>query len=173
MLDVFAGTGGFGIAAAKLGGAASVLGVDASKPSLERVAENAAANGVADRVTTRAGDAFEVLREMEKDRAQFDAVSIDPPRFAASRREVRGAVRGYRELNLRAMRLLVHGGLLATSSCTGVLSDEEFETVVRDAAVDARRRVQVIRRGGQGGDHPWLTAVPESRYLKHLVARVL
>jgi 23S rRNA (cytosine1962-C5)-methyltransferase len=173
MLDVFCGTGGFGIAAAKLGGAASVLSVDASKPSLERVAENAGLNGVTDRVTTRAGDAFDVLRDLEKEGAKFDAVSVDPPRFAASRKELRGAARGYHELNLRAMRLLAHGGLLATSSCTGVLTDEEFETIVRDAAVDARRRVQVIRRGGQGGDHPWLTAVPESRYLKHLVARVL
>lgn len=173
MLDVFTGTGGFGVAAAKLGDVASVLAVDASKPSLERAAENAAANGVAERFTTRAGDAFDVLRDLEKDGARFGAVSLDPPRFAASRKELRGAVRGYRELNLRAMLLLEHGGLLATSSCTGVLTDEEFETIVRDAAVDARRRVQVIRRGAQGADHPWLTAVPEGRYLKHLVARVL
>jgi 23S rRNA (cytosine1962-C5)-methyltransferase len=173
MLDVFAGTGGFGVTALKLGDAASVLAVDASKPSLERAAENAAANGVADKLTTRAGDAFDVLRELEKNGVRFGAVSIDPPRFAGSRNELRGAIRGYRELNLRAMLVLEHGGLLATSSCTGVLTEEEFETVVRDAAVDARRRVQVLRRGGQGGDHPWLTAVPESRYLKHLVARVL
>lgn len=171
VLDVFSGTGGFGIAAAR-GGAASVLAVDASKTALERLAENAAANGVADRVTTRAADAFEFLREMEKDGHRFDAVSVDPPRFAQSRKELRGAVRGYRELNLRALRILTPGGILATSSCTGVLSDEEFETVLRDAAVDARRRVQVVRRGGQGGDHPWMSAVPESRYLKHLVARV-
>ena len=173
MLDVFSGTGGFGIAAAALGGAASVVAVDASKASLERVAENAAANAVAGKVTVRAGDAFDVLRDLERTNAKFGAVSVDPPRFAASRKELSGAVRGYHELNLRAMRLVEHGGLLATSSCTGVLTDDEFETIVRDAAVDAHRRVQVIRRGGQGGDHPWLTAVPESRYLKHLVARVL
>ncbi len=95
------------------------------------------------------------------------------PCFAASRRELQGAVRGYKDLNVRAMHLLEPGGILATSSCTGVLGDDEFELIVRDAAVDARRRVQVLRRGGQGADHPWLTAVPESRYLKHLVARVL
>ncbi|MCG3133574.1 MAG: Ribosomal RNA large subunit methyltransferase I [Planctomycetes bacterium] len=173
VLDVFAGTGGFGIAAMKLGGAASVLAVDSSQGSSERLRENAAANGCADAVTVRVGDAFEILRDLERTNARFGAVSLDPPRFAASRRELSGAARGYRELNLRVMRLLEPGGVLATSSCTGVLTDEEFETIVRDAAVDARRRVQVIRRGGQGGDHPWLTAVPESRYLKHLVARVL
>lgn len=173
VLDVFAGTGGFGVAAAKRGGAASVLSVDSSKASIERLTENAAANGVGEKFTTRIGDAFDVLRALEAEGARFDAVSVDPPRFASSRKELRGAVRGYHELNVRAMQLIEHGGLLATSSCTGVLTDEEFETIVRDAAVDARRRVQVFRRGGQGGDHPWLTAVPESRYLKHLVARVL
>ena len=105
--------------------------------------------------------------------ARFDAVSLDPPRFASSRGELDGAVRGYRELNVKAMQVLVPGGILATSSCTGMLADEDFERIVRDAAVDARRRVQVLRRGGQGPDHPWLTAVPEGRYLKHFLTRVL
>jgi 23S rRNA (cytosine1962-C5)-methyltransferase len=173
VLDAFCGTGGFGLAALVVGGAASVVGVDSSKASLERLAENAAANGVGDRVETHAADAFDKLRELVATNARFGAVSVDPPRFAASRRELAGAIRGYHELNLKAMQLLEPGGILATSSCTGVLSDEDFERVVRDAAVDARRRVQVLRRGGQGPDHPWLTAVPESRYLKHFLARVL
>lgn len=173
VLDVFCGTGGFGIAALARGGASSVLAVDASKASLERLSENAQANGVADRVTAESADAFERLRALVAANARFGAVSLDPPRFAASRRELAGAVRGYRELNLRAMQVLEPGGILATSSCTGVLRDEDFERIVRDAAVDARRRVQVLRRGGQGPDHPWLTAVPESRYLKHFLTRVL
>jgi 23S rRNA (cytosine1962-C5)-methyltransferase len=173
VLDVFSGTGGFGLAAVAKGGAESALCVDVSKAALERVAENAAANGVAARVETRAGDAFDALKALVGENAKFDAVSVDPPRFASSRRELDGAVRGYREVNLKAMQLLAPGGILATSSCTGVLSDEDFERIVRDAAVDARRRVQVLRRGGQGPDHPWLTAVPESRYLKHFLARVL
>jgi 23S rRNA (cytosine1962-C5)-methyltransferase len=173
VLDVFSGTGGFGIAALAKGGAASALAVDVSKSSLERLAENAALNGVADRCETHAGDAFDKMRALVGENARFDAVSVDPPRFASSRRELDGAVRGYRELNLKALQVLVPGGILATSSCTGVLSDEDFERIVRDAAVDARRRVQVLRRGGQGPDHPWLTAVPESRYLKHFLARVL
>jgi len=173
VLDVYSGTGGFGVAALVNGGAASVLAVDASKASIERLVENAAGNGVADRVTTHAGDAFEKLRALVAENARFDAVSLDPPRFAASKRELDGAIRGYREANLRAMQLLEPGGVLATSSCMGVLSDDDFERVVRDAAVDARRRVQILRRGGAGPDHPWLTAVPESRYLKHFLARVL
>jgi 23S rRNA (cytosine1962-C5)-methyltransferase len=171
VLDVFAGTGGFGVVAARAG-ASSVLAVDSSGPSLARAAENAALNGVGDRFAARAGDAFDVLKALESEGARFGAVSLDPPRFAASRRELRGALRGYHELNARALRLLEPGGILATSSCTGVLEDVEFERMLRDAAVDARRRVQVFRRGGQGGDHPWTTASPESRYLKHLVAYV-
>ena len=173
VLDVFSGTGGFGVAAATNGGAASVVAIDASKSSIERLVENAKSNGVAERVETHVGDAFDKLRALVGENARFGAVSVDPPRFAASRRELPGAIRGYRELNLRALQLLEPGGILATSSCTGVLTDEDFERVVRDAAVDARRRVQILRRGGQGPDHPWLTAAPESRYLKHFLARVL
>jgi 23S rRNA (cytosine1962-C5)-methyltransferase len=172
VLDVFSGTGGFGIAALAAG-AESAVAIDASKASIERLTENAHANGVAARLEARAGDAFDELRALVGANARFGAVSVDPPRFASSRRELDGAVRGYREVNLKAMQLLDPGGILATSSCTGVLSDEDFERIVRDAAVDARRRVQVLRRGGQGPDHPWLTAVPESRYLKHFLARVL
>ena len=172
VLDVFSGTGGFGLAALSKG-AASALAVDASKSSIERLTENAAANGFSAAVQTHAGDAFEKMRALVGENARFDAVSVDPPRFASSRRELDGAIRGYHELNLKAMQVLVPGGILATSSCTGVLPDEEFERIVRDAAVDARRRVQVLRRGGQGPDHPWLTAVPEGRSLKHLLARVL
>jgi 23S rRNA (cytosine1962-C5)-methyltransferase len=173
VLDVFSGTGGFGVAALTTGGATSALAIDASVSSLTRLAENAAANGAAGKVETKSGDAFEHMRALVAENARFDAVSLDPPRFAASKRELAGAVRGYRELNLKAMQVLVPGGILATSSCTGVLAEEDFERVVRDAAVDARRRVQVLRRGGQGPDHPWLTAVPEGRYLKHFLARVL
>jgi len=134
--------------------------VDASKSSIERLVENATANGVADRVTTHAGDAFEKLRELVGQNARFDAVSLDPPRFAASKSELDGAIRGYRETNLKAMQLLEPGGVLATSSCTGVLTDDDFERVVRDAAVDARRRVQVLRRGGAGPDQAdWVAAL--------------
>ncbi len=173
VLDLFSGTGGFGISAIVKGGATSVLAVDGSKPSLARLAENAGANGIAASVETHAGDAFDKLRALVGENARFDAVSVDPPRFASSRRELDGAVRGYRELNVKAMQVLAPGGILATSSCTGVLPEEDFERIVRESAIDARRRVQVLRRGGQGSDHPWLTAVPESRYLKHFLARVL
>ncbi len=173
VLDAFSGTGGFGLAALVQGGAESVLALDAGRTALARAADNAAANGVSDRFDVREGDAFETLRALVAEGARFGAVSIDPPRFATSRRGVRGALRGYRDLNLQALALVEPGGLLATSSCTGALRESEFEEMLRDAAVAARRRLQVVHRGGQGADHPWLTAAPEGRYLKFVLARVL
>lgn len=92
--------------------------------------------------------------------------------MASRRAELHNAERGYKELNLRAMRLLTDGGLLATASCTGILPEEEFLRIVRDAALDAKREMQVFNRSGQGGDHPWPAANPEARYLKFLMARV-
>jgi len=173
VLDAFSGTGGFGLSALVAGGAGSVLALDVSGRALTRLGANAELNGVADRVKTKAGDGFESLRELDAAGRRFGAVSLDPPRFAASRRELPGALRGYHEVNLRAIRLTEKGGILATSSCTGVLDEPSFLRMLRDAAADAGRRVQVLHVGGQGPDHPWLTAVPESRYLKFVLARVL
>lgn len=173
VLDLFSGTGGFGLAAARLSGAASVVAVDVSGRAHERLRANAALNGVADRVTAVQQDGFQAARSLEDAGRLFEAVCVDPPRFAVSRREIAGALRGYHELNLRAMRLVAPGGILATSSCTGVLSEAEFHLMLRDAAADAGRRVQVLRVSGQGPDHPWVTAAPEGRYLKHALARVL
>lgn len=173
VLDAFSGTGGFGLSALVRGGALSVTALDVSPRALERLVENAAANGVADRVTTERGDGFKLLRALCDAGRTFGAVSLDPPRFATSRREVEGALRGYRELNLRALTLVEPGGLLATSSCTSVVDEESFLRVLRDAAADAGRRVQVLRTSGQAPDHPWLTAVPEGRYLKHVLLRVV
>jgi 23S rRNA (cytosine1962-C5)-methyltransferase len=173
VLDAFSGTGGFGLAALVDGGALSVTAIDSSPRALERLELNAAANHVADRVTTEQADGFKALRALCDTGRKFGAVSLDPPRFATSRREVEGALRGYRELNLRAIGLVEPGGLLATSSCTSVVDEEAFLRVVRDAAADAGRRVQVLRTAGQALDHPWLTAVPEGRYLKHALLRVV
>lgn len=172
VLDAFCGTGGFGLAALA-GGAASAVALDQSPRALERTLENAGLNTVTSRLETLEGDGFAALRALEEAGERFGAVSLDPPRFATSRREVEGALRGYLELNVRAMGLLERGGLLATSSCTGAVSEDQFLTMLRDAAVGARRRVQVLRVSGAAPDHPWLTAVPEGRYLKHVLARVL
>jgi 23S rRNA (cytosine1962-C5)-methyltransferase len=171
VLDAFAGTGGFGLAAARAG-AASVIGVDSSARALELAARNAAENGVSDRVSFVKDDVFRFLRRQERDGRRFDAIVLDPPRMASRRKEVHNAVRGYKELNLRAMRLLVPGGLLATSSCTGVLPEDDFFSIVRDAALDAKREAQLFFRSGQAPDHPWPAACPESRYLKFALARI-
>jgi 23S rRNA (cytosine1962-C5)-methyltransferase len=169
-LDAFTGTGGFALAAAA-GGATTVLGIDSSKTSLAAAGANAAANDMANVEFVRE-DVFRALRRLENEKERFDLVILDPPRMASGRREVKGALRGYKELNLRAMRLLVDGGVLATASCTGMISEEEFLGAVRAAALDAKRIVTVTHVGGQGPDHPWSAAAPEGRYLKFLAGRV-
>ena len=172
VLDAFCGTGGFGLAALA-GGAMSVLALDQSPRALARTMENANLNASVSRLETLEADGFAGLEALDEAGQRFGAISLDPPRFAQSRREVEGALRGYLELNTRAMGLVEPGGLLATSSCTGAVSESEFLVMLRDAAVRARRRVQILRITGAAPDHPWLTSVPEGRYLKHVLARVL
>jgi len=169
-LDAFTGTGGFALAAAA-GRAAEVTAIDSSDASLAVAKENAKANRIGG-IEFRREDVFRALRRLEGEGADFDLIILDPPRMASRRREVKGARRGYKELNLRAMRLLADGGILATASCTGLVSSEEFEETVRDAAFDAKREFVVHHRGGQGPDHPWRLAAPEGRYLKFLVGRL-
>ncbi len=171
VLDAFCGTGGFALAAA-LAGAERVTAVDSSARALECAARNAALNGVADRIDFVREDAFKYLRRVERDGVRYGAIVLDPPRMASRRAEIRGALRGYKELNLRAMRILEAGGLLASASCTGVLPEEAFGEVLRDAALDARRGLTVFFRGGQGADHPFPAAAPEGRYLKFWMGRV-
>ncbi len=170
VLDAFCGTGGFALAAA-LAGAERVTAVDSSARALDLAARNAALNGVSDRIEFRREDVFRHLRRIERDGVRFDAVVLDPPRMASRRAEVPGALRGYKELNLRALRLLGEGGLLASASCTGVVPEDVFRDVLRDAALDARRGVTVFFRGGQGPDHPVPAASPEGRYLKFFLCR--
>jgi 23S rRNA (cytosine1962-C5)-methyltransferase len=170
VLDAFTGTGGFAISAA-LGGATEVLAIDSSPAALETAGRNAERNGVTN-ARFEKDDVFRALRRLEADGERFGLIVLDPPRMAARKREIRGALRGYKELNLRAMRLLDEGGFLATASCTGLVADEAFERTVRDAALDARVAFTVLRRGGQAPDHPWTVAAPEGRYLKFLLGRV-
>jgi 23S rRNA (cytosine1962-C5)-methyltransferase len=171
VLDAFCGTGGFALHALLNGGAASAVCVDDSAPALERLRENAARNGLAGRTATVKEDGFLALRRLEGGRERFGAVSVDPPRLASSKHDLEGALRALKEIHLRALLLLEEGGILATSSCSGAVGDDAFEETLRDAGREARRRVQVLHRGGAGPDHPWSIAAPEGRYLRFLLAR--
>ncbi len=165
VLDCFTGTGGFALAAL-LGGASEVLALDSSAVALAAAEKNAALNGVEDRVSFERGDVFKLLRRYEREGRRFDAVVLDPPSMARRRAGLPRARRGYKELNLRALRLLEPGGFFFTASCTGILSRDDFDLLLREAAFDAKRDLVILAEGGQAPDHPWPVAVPEARYLK-------
>ncbi len=169
MLDAFCYVGQFGLHAAPR--AKSVLCVDASEPALAQARRNAERNGLAN-VETRCANAFDFLKECDQEGRRFDTVSLDPPAFVKNRAALKPALRGYKEINLRAMRLLRPGGILVTSSCSQHLSPELFEKTLAEAARDARRRVQVLEKRGQPADHPALLAMPETDYLKCWILRV-
>jgi len=166
VLDAFSYHASFGLHAAR--GAAEVVVVDASKDALARGRANAERNGLT-HLTFVEANAFDDLRERERRGERFDLVMLDPPAFAKSRGDVAAGRRGYKEINLRALRLLAPGGTLVTSSCSYNLDEAAFEEILREAAADARRDAIVIARRGQSEDHPVRLGFPESRYLKCFV----
>ncbi len=172
VLDVFAYTGGFSVYAAAAG-ADAIVNIDTSIPALESAERNVARNGF-DRPQDEyiAGDAFEVLRYYRDEGELFDVVILDPPKFAHSRGDIPRASRGYKDLNWLALRLLRPGGVLATFSCSGLISADLFQKILFGAAEDAGRSVQVLAPLAQGPDHPVLLSFPESAYLKGLLCRV-
>ncbi len=171
VLNVFCYTGGFGVAALKAG-AKSVANIDISAQALGLARRNFALNGGGDGAAEFIeGNAFEVLRKFRDSRRAFDLVVLDPPKFADGKGRVMGALRGYKDLNLLAMKLLNPGGLLATFSCSGLVSPEMFRKVVGEAAIDAKRDFHVVRRYGQSPDHPESVFFPEGLYLKGLLLR--
>lgn len=163
VLDAFAYHGSFALHAARA--ADEVVAIDSSAEALSRARENAALNGLRNLVCVEA-NAFDELRARERSGERFDLVLVDPPAFAKSRRDVEAAVRGYREINLRAMRLLAPGGVLVTSSCSYNLGEPEFYAVLGEAASDARVDLRVVERRVQAQDHPVRLGFPESLYLK-------
>ena len=172
MLNVFAYTGGFGLYAAARG-AKQVTHIDSSIEALELAEKNVALNGWKRPLDEYiAGDAFEILRYYRDEGIQFDTIILDPPKFAHSRRDVDKATRGYKDLNWLALRLLRPGGILATFSCSGLISADLFQKVVFGAAVDANRHVQILQPLGQAPDHPIALTFPESAYLKGFICRV-
>ncbi|MBN1243086.1 MAG: class I SAM-dependent rRNA methyltransferase [Spirochaetales bacterium] len=172
VLDAFCNQGGFGLACAAAG-ASSVLAVDSSAPALAAVAANAARNGLADRVATRAANAFDLLRELERSDERYGLIILDPPAFAKNKASVKGALRGYKDINLRAMKLLEPGGRLVTCSCSSWVDRDTFMSTVADAAADARRRFRVLEERPAAPDHPALLGYPESRYLKCAILQAL
>lgn len=170
VLDAFTYQGGFALAAA--GAADEVLAVDSSAPALAALQENLSRNGVKN-VTTWEANGFDFLRECDERGERFDAVFLDPPPFVRDRRNVGGAVRGYKEINLRAMKLLKPGGVLVTCSCSQNFTPQMFEDTLREASRDTRREGQVLERRGAAPDHPVLLTFPESNYLQCWILRIL
>jgi 23S rRNA (cytosine1962-C5)-methyltransferase len=170
-LDVCTYQGGFAIHLAQR--CERVTGVDASRGALEVADRNLELNSrVKARVEWIEADAFELLREYEANDERYDTIVLDPPAFAKSKRAAEGAMRGYKELNLRAMKMLTAGGTLVTCSCSHHVSLEEFTAVVAAAASDAGRRVQMLEIRGAAPDHPVVLTLPETSYLKCLICRV-
>ncbi len=162
-LDCFAYHGSFAIHLARR--SASVLALDASADALARGAENAALNGLGN-IEWREADAFETLRTFARARERFDTIVLDPPAFAKNRGAVPAALRGYREINLRAMRSLAPGGILLTASCSFHVGLPDFLGMLTEAAADSGRRIHLRRILGQGEDHPEVLTIPETSYLK-------
>jgi 23S rRNA (cytosine1962-C5)-methyltransferase len=172
VLNAFAYTGGFGIAALA-GGATRVTNLDSSSEALALGDRNRALNALPESAwENRPGDAFRVLRALQQEGRGFDLVVLDPPKFAESASQVERASRGYKDINLQAFRLLRPGGILFSFSCSGHISPELFQKIVADAALDAGREGRILRRLGQGPDHPTALAFPEGGYLKGLVVGV-
>lgn len=172
VLNCFSYTGGFAVSALR-GGAARVTDVDVSGDALALARENIAANGFDDgRYTQEEADVFVFLRRCRDEARQYDIIVLDPPKFAASKSQIDKAARGYKDINLLAMKLLRPGGLLFTFSCSGHMQLPLFQKIVADAAVDAGRGVTLQRVMTQSADHPVLLSIPESWYLKGLLCRV-
>jgi 23S rRNA (cytosine1962-C5)-methyltransferase len=170
-LDVCTYQGGFALHLARACG--RVTGVDASRAALEVADRNLALNpGLTARVDWIEADAFDLMRDYTEAGERFDSIVLDPPAFAKTKRAAEGALRGYKELNLRAIKMLLPGGTLVTCSCSHHVGMEEFTGVVRAAAEDAGRRVQILEMRGAAPDHPAILTLPETSYLKCLICRV-
>src|SRR5690242_7207570 len=169
-LDCFTFNGAFALHLASV--CEDVIGIDISADAVAAAKRNAQLNGFAN-VEFREANVFDALREFEAGGEKFDVIVLDPPAFAKNRASLKSAVRGYKEINLRALKLLQPGGVLITCTCSYHVAEDLFLEIVGEAAIDARRRVQIIEKRMQASDHPVLIGMPETWYLKCVIARVL
>lgn len=165
VLDVFCYTGGFTLNAAA-GGAKTVLGIDASEPAIKLAQDNAIINQLNHACSFQVADAFSILREFVKEHRKFDLIVLDPPPFFKSQREKSRGLRGYKDINLQAMKLLSDGGILVSSTCSHYLFWQDLLDVLTQAAQDIGRSFKIVDRTTQGPDHPVLLNMPESEYLR-------
>ena len=172
VLDCFTHTGSFALNAG-IAGASSVLGVDASELGVAQARENARLNHLEDRVTFTCADVFDLLPALEAEGEKFDVVILDPPAFTKSRQATKNAVKGYREINLRGLKLVKDGGFLATCSCSHFMDPELFAKTIREAARGAHKRLRQVEFHTQAPDHPILWAAEESYYLKFYIFQVV
>ena len=171
VLDCFTHTGSFALNAG-LAGSKEVLGVDASQLAVDQASENARLNGIGDRVHYECADVFDLLPKLEQEGQKFDVVILDPPAFTKSRNSIKNAVKGYREINLRGMKLVKDGGYLATCSCSHFMDPELFTKTIREAAGNVHKRLRQVEYRTQASDHPILWAADESYYLKFYIFQV-
>lgn len=171
VLDCFTHTGSFALNAG-IAGASSVLGVDASELGIAQAKENAKLNGLEERVKFQCADVFDLLPELEREGESFDVVILDPPAFTKARSSVKNAVKGYREINMRGIKLVRDGGFLATCSCSHFMTPELFAETIAQAAKSVHRRLRQVEYRTQAADHPILWAAEESYYLKFYIFQV-
>jgi 23S rRNA (cytosine1962-C5)-methyltransferase len=172
VLDCFSYHGSFALAAAKAG-AASVEAVEISEPATLRARHNAELNGLTGKIEFHCANAFDVLKKYDTEHRQFDVIILDPPTFTRTKANVRDALRGYKEINLRALKMLPPGGWLATFTCSHHIHAELFKAVIVDAAADAKKPLRLVRILTQAPDHPILPAVPETEYLRGMLLQVM
>jgi 23S rRNA (cytosine1962-C5)-methyltransferase len=172
VLDCFCNDGGFALNAAA-GGASNIEGVDSSDGAIARARTNAVINGFDSSCVFRIADVFETLRTYTGQGRLFDVVVLDPPSFTKSRKTVNTAKRGYADINTMAMKIVTRGGILATASCSHHITEETFLDIIKESAMDAGRQLQQVEWHGAAPDHPVLPAMPETRYLKFGIFRVV
>ena len=172
VLDCFTHTGSFALNAG-IAGAKHVTGVDASELGIEQARENARLNGLEDRVEFVCADVFDLLPKLEEEGKQYDVVILDPPAFTKSRQATKNAIKGYREINIKGLKLVKDGGYLATCSCSHFMTQELLAKTVREAARSAHKRLRQVEFRTQSPDHPILWAADESYYLKFFIFQVV